>query len=46
MTDVHECENESCSNTFDVDLNQGVVKTVFNNGTVETHHYCCKEHRY
>ena len=45
MTDIHECEKEGCTNTFDLDNSEGVVVSNITNKGVIKHFYCCAGHR-
>ena len=45
MVDIKECEYEGCSNTFDIDNNEGVIVTEMQEKTVVIHYYCCYAHR-
>ena len=46
MTDVETCDKVGCSNTFDIDLDEGIMTTEWKElGIVTTKYYCCVLHR-
>lgn len=42
---VKTCEKEGCSNTFDIDNNEGTIVSKITNEGVTFHYYCCPGHR-
>jgi len=44
MTDIRSCESGTCSNTFDLDENQGEIITKMNDGVPVNKYFCCKGH--
>ena len=45
MANIKECEHSGCTNTFDIDNNEGVIETKFVNNEITTHYYCCVAHK-
>lgn len=45
MSNIKECMHEGCTNTFDIDQNQGVIVTKLEDKELKKKFYCCIEHK-
>lgn len=45
MNNIKTCDYPGCSNTFDIDNNEGIIVTKLTNKEVIKHFYCCIAHK-